>query len=285
MVRVNILVLDKHLDAVTRALGACGRVHLADAVPQSGHNLLRPVARAAEIQRRETLLQKCRLLLEATGLPEPAADAALAPLPEEALAEALARIEIAAQAETRALDALEDEAGTLAREADHLARLPLRQVPLGQLRDLKHLHAALGRIPAAARAGLAAALGPEVLVWSQPAEHEGEVYVLVLAARRHRFAVDGALAKLGFKREDMPEHWLQTATAEAARVAARRQELARAQATHRARLQELAAREGATLRSAWLQLRQSLTALHAQEQFGQAERLFCISGWLPAQRQ
>jgi len=68
MCRLDVLVLKKHLDAITCALGECGYVHLVDAVTKSRRHLLKQVGRQQDKQELQSCLKLCETLLESLGL-------------------------------------------------------------------------------------------------------------------------------------------------------------------------------------------------------------------------
>ena len=67
MLKVNVLILDKHLNAITQAMGRIGLIHLVDAVSQSKNHLLDDVDRACDIDELERLASRCQSLLDKLG--------------------------------------------------------------------------------------------------------------------------------------------------------------------------------------------------------------------------
>ena len=68
MCKINILLLQKHLNVITTALAEGGLVHLVDAAAQSKDRLLSAVNLDQDRRQIRKLLSRCQILLEAIGV-------------------------------------------------------------------------------------------------------------------------------------------------------------------------------------------------------------------------
>ena len=290
MLKLRVLLLDRDVDALTRALGRIGVLHLINAVAQSEHQLLSGVDRSAAIRRLETLTQRCRDVMENLDIPPAIATtlAATPPVSGDDIERFLDRCTQAYRAEDDALGRLIEASGLLRREVQVLDGYPLLDtVRLKELRNLHHLFLITGRLSPAALPGLTARLGERTLLFSDAAKDPfaKEVRVLLLGARKSRFAIEGELGKAGFKEEPVPAGFDESGAAERRRAADRLEQLRLEIEEKRERIKALAALHGPELAAAWRQLQQGLAIARAQQHYGKTAGLYCISGWLPESRQ
>ena len=283
MCRLEVLVLKKHLDAITSALGSCGYVHLSDAVTKSRKHLLKPVGDERGRQALQSSLELCETLLDTCGCDKTAVPPENAELQSMTAKDIRHQLE-AIQAEHRAygdkLQELTAKAADIAEESRMLAEFPLQTTNLETLQGLAHFHVLAGSLPTNAFAQATQALdGQAILLRGNPPSDK----ILVLAAKRNRWAVEEALSKFGFEKQDTPE--LQGA----ATVTDRRQQLDKARETleqeldaTRRDLLSLGEKHGPTLLAARMRLQQELAVQEAQAHFGSSRYLYCVSGWIPA---
>ena len=183
MLKLEVLVLEKHLDALTRALGRSGFVHLVPATAQSPGKLFQGVARGDEIRQLENRLQQCRELMEGLKLEsrnwkldennlESLRHCVIASHSEienrQSKIDSVARL---VEAETADLKRFAEEEARLRQADAFLAAHPaLAQVPLGELRTLEWLFVLAGRLPVNAEP----VLGEGVLVLREGVGTENE---------------------------------------------------------------------------------------------------------------
>ena len=188
MLKLEVLVLEKHLDALTRALGRSGFVHLVPAVAQSPGKLFQGVARSDEIRLLDNRFQQCRELMEwlklgdaATGLVPveqrldtggaAACSSTIFPATGASQVERIAAVARLVEAESVDLKRFAEEAARLRQVDAFLAAHPaLAQVPLGELRTLERLFVLAGRLPMNAKP----VLGEGVLVLREGVGTENE---------------------------------------------------------------------------------------------------------------
>ena len=70
MVKVNLLVFNRHLSQLTEALGHSGLLHLVNATSSSRSRLLEQLDTGTDIRDIEQKLRRCSVLLEALGIEE-----------------------------------------------------------------------------------------------------------------------------------------------------------------------------------------------------------------------
>ncbi|NLF17138.1 MAG: hypothetical protein GX595_07760 [Lentisphaerae bacterium] len=284
MCKLNVLILGKYVTPLTRALGDASLVHLVDAVSQSPQQLLDGVDRDAEIRGMEGLRERCQSLLSLLGVE---ADTPVAPVSfDRGQIEALLReVEGKHQLLEERTQALVQQSGLLGREAAQLRGFPVQGTRLDGLRQLSLLYIVSGRLAPSLIPVANAALGEQAVILHDDSDPARRGRVLVLSSRPQRWAVEAELAKVGFAREDAPEEALGSAREESARVddrlAAVRRELDEA----RRELLALMAEYGGPLLAAQRQLAGTLAVLRAQQSFGRSTLLYCVSGWVPRDRE
>ena len=282
MLKLHVLVLEKDLDALTLALGDAGFVHLVDAVGQSKDRLLEGVDRGRDIEKLQRLAQTAETLaanlgLSAVDMAVPAADLSLAEI-ESFLREVGGRF----RKEDETINSLLKESGTLTREVDRLDAYPFRRVRFGSLRDLNHLYIATGRMSPAVLPDLAATLGEKALVLHDFDPATREERVLVLGGRRNRWAIESELGKTGFGSQELPAECDGSAAEEGERVSTKLAQILSSVEQHHAAVLSLGERYAVRLAAVTVQVRNGLAMARAQQSFGKAAHLYCISGWIPA---
>ena len=285
MRKLHVLILGKYLNTVTVALGESGYVHLVDAVHQSRDRLLSEVDRQSDIDTLQGLYQSVTALMNNLGLPTEHPEAPPRDFSLNEIRTLLQEVEQRFQQEDDAINELISESGTLTKEQQRLGSYPFRHIRFGELRDLDHLYIRSGRIPPGQLPELAGTLGDKGLLLHDFDEHLQEERVLILSSRRNRWALDSELGKSGFRQEDIPAEAAGTAEDEERRVRDRLAGVRTAIEKHRERVRALAEQYGTRLAAMCAQLRSSLAIANAQQHFGKAAQLYCISGWVPSERQ
>lgn len=277
MGKLRVLILQRHLDAVTNALGEFGGVHLVDAV-ETG---LSELDAHAEIARFDALLAQCDTLIQRLGVKP---DTRPEPPPSERLDELAARFAVIEADMAKAEKELEDlvrESGLLVQRAERLRRLPTEDVPLMALRSLGHLHLLYGRVPAPQIAAMQAVVGERGLVLHDASVPERRNEVLIVTTRRGRWAVEADIQEFGFAGEELPGD-VDGSAGEARTVAENLLDQTRQRIVACCAAGErLAASHGPFLKAVRNQLARSLALAGAKMHFGKSERLVSIAGWVP----
>lgn len=286
MTKINILTRECHVDALAVALGDAGLVHLVDASAQSPHRLLEGVSRRESLERLQTLAGKCLYVAELLGVslkaPPPAAAAEeLSPADIERF---LDRLLAEFQDEDEAINRLISESGTLAQKYDQLESYPLRKIRFGELRDLNFLYMETGRLGAQSVLAVAQALGEKALVLREPVPGSREDRVMILSARKNRFATESELKQVGFTPEEVGGGDDSDGATEMAAIGGRLAGLKDEIAAHRRRVIVMAEKNRPRLLAIHDLLMRALAVDKAKETFGRAADIYCVSGWIPASR-
>ncbi|NOY80824.1 MAG: hypothetical protein GXP31_07440 [Kiritimatiellaeota bacterium] len=281
MIKVHVLVLEKYLDAVTRALGESGFVHLVDAAAESREGLLGGVDREKDIRELERLCRICDALIDSLSVRRRPFKTETPPEPLAQARTFIEQVQADFEAEDDAINDLINESGALVQQAARLELYPFRRIRLEALKDLHHLYMATGRLAPRALSEAALALEDRALLLHDYDESIKQERVLVLSSRRSRWAVESALKKAGFEPEELPVEFDASPDEEKERVQGRLNEIRRAVEEHRRHVLQLGQRHGKRLTALYTQLSEALSMARAQQQFGKAARIYCISGWAP----
>ncbi|NLE56120.1 MAG: hypothetical protein GX617_14385, partial [Lentisphaerae bacterium] len=201
MCKVNILVLSKHVTAMTRILGQRGLVHLVDAVNQSRGKLLSNVNQDKDERTVDRLLERCDRLIEALGVESDARAPQLENMDLKDMEALLGKIHERFKVQDDALNKLISDSGSLSLESTLLAGYPLQKVRLEALRNLSHFYMITGRIAPSVLPSASLVMGERALLL--PAEGK-DGNVLVLSSRKNRWAVEEELRKFGFAAIEAP---------------------------------------------------------------------------------
>jgi V/A-type H+-transporting ATPase subunit I len=284
MRRVDVVVLERDLEAVTRELGRLGLIHLEPARLENGEALLAPGDAAAEIAARNALSARIAALAKSLELDgdvptEPAAAADPAVIEDHAATLA------------RQVEDLEARHERAAAEEDRLLRLleqvtpfvPL-DVPLRRLDELEFLHVAIGTMPTEAADRLARSARHDVVLLPVSEVGDGRRRLLAAASRKGRWALDTALAQHDFQPDARPEDGSRPA-AEIARAAQERlRRVHEEQAAVHAAFQALRREHGPALLRYARDLDVQKRLLSAREFMSRSESAYLIRGWVPARR-
>ncbi len=283
MKRVQVLVLERDIRAVTEGLGRLGVIHLSEAKAVEGGELLNPAQLADTLSRAHAVYERVATLCSTLEIGEdhPAADVPYA-RPEELDAD-LAGIEASLARLADRRKRLEDDAEA-AHEALHSVEAfrPI-DVPTLALHDLDFLHFAVGTMPQRSIEAASQAVGDRavLLPFKSP---DGRQRLAAITSRAHQPAVESALADNGFEAEELPEGRSGT-PAEIAREAEERLlALAKEQEAVHAEVRTLAAEVGGRLAAYRQRLRTDEQMIHAQLYFAQTHSTYLITGYVPAAR-
>ena len=281
MIKLNVILADRHRDAVTTALGHAGFVHLSNAPSESEGGLLHPVNREEEIRSLEASLSAFRQLKDLLEIPDRPMDAPPPdPLPSDFEAELATAAKEAARAQA-ALETLKDNAAALNNRIKTLSLFPVRQIPLASLRDLRFLYLAIGTLPLAAVPQARVRLEPLAVVNPiDPSSAAADVPLVITALREHRFEIESILDALGFVSLELPEGdgTVEEETAQALKKLA---EISVERHDRRQLMGQLATRFGRLIEWKCDLLKDRIAGLHAQSHYGQTLRACCLTGWIP----
>ena len=202
MVKVNILVFNRHLRAMTEALGKSGLLHLVNAASATRGRLLQQLDTQVDIQEIEQKLRRCGVLMEALGIEPTDTPPSVTNLSQEEIAELFDKVDRRYCREEENLAKLLEHQAGLISQSRTLGGFPFQSLKLETVRNLSQLciEAGVLRSDAIVRARQTL-VDDAILVPS--AQNPGEI--LVLTSRKKRFAVDDTLDKLGFQRLELPD--------------------------------------------------------------------------------
>ncbi len=283
MKKIEVLILDRDVRAVTEGLGHLGVLHFSEARASEGGELVSPARLEAETSTTQSLLERLGALCDAFEVTEEHAaaevpymspdelEAVLKPI-EERYADILAR--------RKKLDADVETEYQVLRDLE--AYRPL-DVPAEQLRELEFLHFALGTLPPEAVPKVRKAAGERVLLlpFRSP---DGVQRVVAFTTRAGRFALDSILQEQGFRSERLSEHLSGAPHEIVEKTHGRLAAVAQEQEAIRNETRGIAAQVGGLLAALRARLRVDLQLLHAQAYFGHTSSTYLITGYVPSVR-
>jgi V/A-type H+-transporting ATPase subunit I len=278
MCKVNILVLQKHLNSITSSLGDSGMVHLVNAVDQSQDNLLNAIDIKQNTAALQNMLNRCRLLIDALGIESDARVPDIGELEREEIDALLTRVYERYQEQDQVIAKLLQETDSISQENLRLTEFPLQNIRLAALRNLSHFYMVTGKMHMDAFLRARQVLDGQAL-FVRSEDNSGKV--LVLSSRRNRWMVEEDLQKLGFVKLEAPEDVQ-------GEVAEKRHELEDEIDVLRSKLNaarlavlRLGERYGGLLLAIKRQLNSYLAVQQAQGMFGRLNHLCCVTGWVP----
>jgi len=287
MSKLYILLMDSNVNAVTKALGEVGLLHLTNTATSARRHLLDQVQRQEEINGAGNLLSRCHNLLHQLNISRTIETAATA---EKMAAETLtlAQIDqILDDIEAR-YNQLQQDTQSLMQEATRLElqltqvdKLPFDNVSFAELRDLNHLYIASGRLSPSQLPDTIQAIGDRAVVVHEHDAESNSEQLLVVAPRKQRWALDDQLSKAGFRAEPLPDDLSDTPQREVIQLRGRIGQTQQQLRAQQAKSAQLGQQYHQVLLAAQLQLQQALAISHAQEHFGRTAQTYCISGWIP----
>ncbi len=278
MCKVNILVLQKHLDSITSSLGDSGMLHLVNAVAQSPNHLLNVIDVEQSNLALQEMLTRCRLLIEALGIEKEAHAPTVAELERPEIERLLSRIYDRYREQDQIIAQLLEESDSISKENLRLTEFPLQNVRLAALRNLSHFYMVTGRMQMDAFLRARQILeGQALFVRSEDSSGK----VLVLSSRQNRWAVEDDLQKLGFSKIIPPEDVQGEVAEKRHELEDEIDELRRKLDAARLAILRLGEQYGGILLAIRRQLNSYLAVQQAQGMFGRLRHLCCVTGWVP----
>jgi len=281
MCKVNILLLQKHLNAITNALAESGLVHLVDAATQSKDRLLSAVDLDQDRRRLQALSSRCTLLLEALGVEKDAEAPKINSLEMEEMELLLNKVSERYQEYDREIAALLEDSAELSRESERLNEYPLQSVSLSALRNLSHFYMLTGKMRLDTFLKARQILDKQaILIRSE--DDSGKV--LALSSRANRWMVEEDLNKLGFEKIELPENLDRDIPDKQKQYHDEIDQLRQRLDQARLGVLRLSEQYAGVLLAVKRQLGALLAVQQAQSMFGKSRQLYCISGWVPREK-
>ena len=283
MKKVEILTLVSDEPKVTEAVGEMGVLHLTRAPVEGGASPVEgPESRESEAHLA-ALQARSEALCNALGL-----DAAVPPetVPHwtvREVEEELSRVEAEVggiTAERTTLAASRDQVEKLLRDTSLLRGI---DAPVEQLEQMSFLHFAIGSMTGQGAAAAEAEVGSRAVILPYKTPY-GEQKVAAISSKKGRWALESALEKHGFKREEIPADQKGVPSRIAELADQRMEELLARTKEINAAARAAAERHGNRL----LAIRRRLLTEHrivvARENFAHTWATMLITGWVPAER-
>ena len=283
MKRMELLVLERDIRAVTEGLGRLGVVHLEEARAAEGGELVTASDLAQELAQVHRLRERVGALCDTLEITEGHAvdevpfvglsrlEGELEPI-EKPLEGCLAR--------RRKLDA---EIETQYQVLRDLGSYRTVDVAPAALRGLDFLHFAVGTIPAGEVGAVQEEIGDRAVLLPFKSA-SGQQRLVALSSRTGRFALDSVLGEHAFEGETLPD-LKEGAPAEVVEGAQERLlALAREQGEIRGQTRQVAEEFGGRLAAYRQRLRVDEQLLEAQAYFGRTSSTVLISGYVPSVR-
>jgi len=283
MKKIEILTLVSDEPKVTEAVGEMGVLHLTrapvegGAVPFEGPDTRESEARLRELESRAEAL--CTALgvhtdAEPKGAPPPTIQEA-----EQELRTVDAEAGHLIEARER-LGGSRRRVENLLRDTSALAGI---DAPLDQIEQMSFLHFAIGTLGSAAATETEKELGDRAVVLPYTTPF-GDSKVVAVSSKKGRWALETALEKRGFRRDNLPEEE-RDAPARVAELAERRLGLLLAQAKeNREAAQSALGKYGDRLLAIRRRIRTEHRLVLARSNFAHTWATMLITGWLPADR-
>ncbi|MFW6189321.1 MAG: V-type ATP synthase subunit I [Planctomycetota bacterium] len=283
------------MDSVTRALGRLGALHLRKSIEEEEE--LQPEDTEQEVSRCRELRARIEDLMQILELePDPdlrpvggeAASAEEEALSVEEVEKLAERLEGAVSPRMEQLEELEDaisDTEQVLSELEPFKKVRTRLSPLLES-DLMQVHA--GRVPAERVEEFREAMPPGVLtVRLSPAgagPEDGAVDLLVVGARRRRYALETVLDEQPFQEREVPE-WEEKSPADVFEEATEQREALREQwEAVRHEVEGLGEEYREDLQRAHAVLNTQLQVYEAEQTYGSTWATAVISGWVPRDR-
>jgi len=281
MKKVDILVLEKDAHRVAEALGELGVVHFIEARHDEQAQLLQKPQATELYQTCSVLLERAAILSKRLYVETPDHPESAEYVPVEMIAERLQSLEESVPEPLQQEDTLNAEVDALNDAISQISAFRRLNVAVEDMPAFSFLHFATGRIPEDNLPSLEQAAGPGVVTVKLATSDEGDVWIVAVASKKGRWALDSALEKRGFRPEKLserfhgvPEDIYKHAVQRLDGLQAQAEELA-------ARNKALGARFGSELSQYRQRLRIEQRLLQAEEHFGRTSATFTISGWIP----
>jgi V/A-type H+-transporting ATPase subunit I len=288
MRKARIMILERHMEPVTRELGRLGLVHLSrtteEDIPVEQEDVQERSDRCVALQER------LRRVLERLDV-----DVELHP-------GALRQNDLTLDDIQQLLDQVEEETGRPMRRMETLERAiddtdeivrelsPYKNVhvPISRLQESSFLNIKLGTVPPERWGAMLSAMPDGVLavpLEPEPGAGADEPRpLLAVAGRRRRFAMETVLSEHGFVEEELPVYEEQTPAEVYQGAVEKRRDLRQEMSDLREDLARAGRLREQALQRAAACLDTEARMIDAQAQFGSTWATVVITGWVPAHR-
>ena len=282
MKQLNLLVLERDVQAVTEGLAELGVMHITQARRPEMEGLLEPPDIEPQLEQCRHVRRQLEEFMQQLGLrPDPKAKVDFhAPFKLEEVSSHLRTIRDRLHGVERSAAGARERIPEL--EAMLLELEPFRSVPLPleELENFNFLHFATGSLPEAETPAVTHEVGDRSIML--PVQRtRGRETVVAVVSKKNRWALETTLKKHGFRPERLSDRYQGLAADVAGQLetqlADARESAARAEEARAALRQELGQGIGQVWRRTVIEER----ILEAQQRFGKTTSTCAISGWVP----
>jgi len=283
MKKAEVLVLEKDVERVTRALGDLGVVELAEvrADPEAGIVMLGRGAELAECRRRLERASELRNMLGLSLSQEVREDVARVPV--ERIDPLLDTVEEEVKNLQETKTDRENEKDRIRELISHMQTFEVLRTPVERLNEFSFLHFAVGSMPQENLMTLAGRPPKNALILPYVTS-DGRQKVVAISDKKRRFSLETVLSEHGFRGDGVsPElQGLPTEIIKQCRLRLLRIDAELAE--NNAAYEDLRRSYGAVLVELERSLQIQVKLLEAAAHFGRTWATCLITGWMPARR-
>jgi len=282
MKRLNLLVLERDVQAVTEGLAELGAMHVTQARQPGTETLLDVPDVGPRLERCRRVLRLLEELAEHLGLPlDPEAKVDFhAPFALEEISKELDTLR-------RRLRRVEQSTAEAQQRIPELQAMllelePFRSIalPLEELENFNFLHFATGSLPSEEALAVAEEVGDRSIILPLR-EEGGRTKVLTAAGKRSGWALETALKNHGFHPEPLAEGREGLAVDITEQLEKQLEETHAATGEAEEARRALGRELGGNINQLWRRAVVEQRILEAQQRFGKTTSTYAISGWVP----
>ncbi|HOX39979.1 MAG TPA: V-type ATPase 116kDa subunit family protein [Candidatus Brocadiia bacterium] len=286
MTKLDMLVLQRDAETVTRTLGNLGAIHFTRA---NEHPEALPLGDVEHDEMRRSVLElqaRCDALCEELGVaPEYNEETSIVYL--EAVQTGLADIERESASVTMKYRDFKQRRAHLEKLLDEVMPYKDMEIPLERLNSFSFLHFALGTIERAKNAIFRSECPKGTVVFELPAAPSQEpdrIHIMAACARSSRWALQTALENASFEADNIIERQKGLGSEIYGSCDKELVEVRAAMAGIEAQRSALAQRFGDQLVSYRKTLNHQIQILDAHKNYGSTGSTYLISGWVPTDK-
>ena len=144
MSKVSVLMLGRHLNRVTVALGDSGLIHLIDATSDSDGSMMNALDMESEVRNLEDMIGRIDTLLENLGVDEDYQVPEMPEIKEDEIEALIEKVEGLYTEQNNQLLELMKRKNGLVKKDGALAGFPFQTMRLERLKNLSHLYVVMG---------------------------------------------------------------------------------------------------------------------------------------------
>jgi len=281
MRKIEVLVLEKDLRRVTAALGAMRALHLTQAVLETGTDIPETVTQSAH--EGDVLFARVEELCQSLSIEPKVEVAADLPSSLESIRDYVNDVRERMDAVVGRLGDMRDEETSLLQLVSEMETFKILDLPVERINRFSFLHFAIGSIVESSIDTLERESGSRTIVIPFRTD-DGDQKVVAITDRKGRWALEGVLAKLGFKdaaipsnQQGLPSEILRNARLRLGKLEAEKISVESA-------IERIGCQESIRLTAVWNRLRIEKRLREAEQFFAHTSATGVIAGWVPQDR-